>query len=120
MDEKVLVKKCANAINKGQKTELSVNLTNIDRTFGTILGAEITRKNKNGLADDTITVHCNGAGGQSFGAFIPKGLTLELTGDSNDYFGKGLSGGKLIVYPPKGITYKEDENIIIGLSLIHI
>ena len=84
MDEKVLVKKCANAINKGQKTELSVNLTNIDRTFGTILGAEITRKNKNGLADDTITVHCNGAGGQSFGAFIPKGLTLELTGDSND------------------------------------
>ena len=65
MDEKVLVKKCANAINKGQKTELSVNLTNIDRTFGTILGAEITRKNKNGLADDTITVHCNGAGGMS-------------------------------------------------------
>ena len=114
MDEKVLVKKCANAINKGQKTELSVDLTNIDRTFGTILGAEITRKNKNGLADDTITVHCNGAGGQSFGAFIPKGLTLELTGDSNDYFGKGLSGGKLIVYPPKGIRFKAEENIIVG------
>ena len=101
MDEKVLVKKCVNAINKGQKTELSVNLTNIDRTFGTILGAEITRKNKDGLADDTITVHCNGAGGQSFGAFIPKGLTLELTGDSNDYFGKGLSGGKLILKVPE-------------------
>ena len=114
MDEKVLVKKCANAINKGQKTELSVNLTNIDRTFGTILGAEITRKNKNGLADDTITVHCNGAGGQSFGAFIPKGLTLELTGDSNDYFGKGLSGGKLIVVPPKDSTIKPEDNIIIG------
>ena len=105
MDEKVLVKKCANAINKGQKTELSVNLTNIDRTFGTILGAEITRKNKNGLADDTITVHCNGAGGQSFGAFIPKGLTLELTGDSNDYFGKGLSGGKLILKVPEKAAY---------------
>ena len=114
MDEKVLVKKCANAINKGQKTELSVNLTNIDRTFGTILGAEITRKNKNGLADDTITVHCNGAGGQSFGAFIPKGLTLELTGDSNDYFGKGLSGGKLILKVPEKAAYKAEENIIEG------
>ena len=114
MVEKVLVKKCANAINKGQKTELSVNLTNIDRTFGTILGAEITRKNKNGLADDTITVHCNGAGGQSFGAFIPKGLTLELTGDSNDYFGKGLSGGKLILKVPEKAAYKAEENIIVG------
>ena len=114
MDEKVLVKKCVNAINKGQKTELSVNLTNIDRTFGTILGAEITRKNKDGLADDTITVHCNGAGGQSFGAFIPKGLTLELTGDSNDYFGKGLSGGKLILKVPEKAAYKAEENIIVG------
>ena len=114
MDEKVLVKKCVNAINKGQKTELSVNLTNIDRTFGTILGAEITRKNKDGLADDTITVHCNGAGGQSFGAFIPKGLTLKLTGDSNDYFGKGLSGGKLILKVPEKAAYKAEENIIVG------
>ena len=114
MDEKVLVKKCVNAINKGQKTELSVNLTNIDRTFGTFLGAEITRKNKDGLADDTITVHCNGAGGQSFGAFIPKGLTLELTGDSNDYFGKGLSGGKLILKVPEKAAYKAEENIIVG------
>ena len=114
MDEKVLVKKCVNAINKGQKTELSVNLTNIDRTFGTILGAEITRKNKDGLADDTITVHCNGAGGQSFGAFIPKGLTLELTGDINDYFGKGLSGGKLILKVPEKAAYKAEENIIVG------
>ena len=114
MDEKVLVKKCVNAINKGQKTELSVNLTNIDRTFGTIIGAEITRKNKDGLADDTITVHCNGAGGQSFGAFIPKGLTLELTGDSNDYFGKGLSGGKLILKVPEKAAYKAEENIIVG------
>src|SRR5699024_382124 len=62
----------------------------------------------------TFTVKCNGAGGQSFGAFIPKGLTLELEGDSNDYFGKGLSGGKLIVYPPKSVTFRQDENIIIG------
>ena len=63
---------------------------------------------------DTFVVHCNGAGGQSFGAFIPKGLTLALEGDSNDYFGKGLSGGKLAVFPPKGSKFKEDENIIIG------
>ena len=61
-----------------------------------------------------IRDRCKGAGGQSFGAFIPKGLTLELTGDSNDYFGKGLSGGKLIVYPPTGVKFKADENIIIG------
>lgn len=67
-----------------------------------------------GLEEDTYTVKCNGAGGQSFGAFIPKGLTLELVGDSNDYFGKGLSGGKLIVYPPKSAKFKQDENIIIG------
>ena len=69
---------------------------------------------KNGAPDDTFTVKCCGGGGQSFGAFIPKGLTLELCGDSNDYFGKGLSGGKLIVYPPKESTFKPDENVIIG------
>ena len=79
-----------------------------------MFGSEITSHYPEGLPEDTFTVKCTGAGGQSFGAFIPKGLTLELVGDSNDYFGKGLSGGKLIVYPPKGITYKEDENIIIG------
>jgi glutamate synthase (ferredoxin) len=81
---------------------------------GTLFGAEITRRYPDGLPEDTFTVLCNGAGGQSFGAFIPRGLTLELVGDSNDYFGKGLSGGKLVVYPPTGVTYKEDENIIIG------
>jgi glutamate synthase (ferredoxin) len=79
-----------------------------------LLGAELTRKFGESLLEDTYKVNCKGAGGQSFGAFIPKGLTLELAGDSNDYFGKGLSGGKLIIYPPKGATYKEDENIIIG------
>lgn len=86
----------------------------MDRAFGTIFGSEITKLYGDTLEDDTFTVKCTGAGGQSFGAFIPKGLTLELVGDSNDYFGKGLSGGRLIVYPPKGITYKQDENIIIG------
>ena len=88
---------------------------NTDRSVGTLTGAEITRiHGENVLADDTFTVKCNGSGGQSFGAFIPKGLTLELTGDSNDYFGKGLSGGKLILNPPKTSTFKADENIIVG------
>ena len=97
LDEKVLIQKCARAITKGEHTEITVDVTNTDRAFGTILGAEITRQTKQRLLEDTIVVNCHGAGGQSFGAFIPKGLTLNLTGDSNDYFGKGLSGGKLIV-----------------------
>ena len=79
-----------------------------------MFGSEITKRYPEGLEEDTFTVKCRGAGGQSFGAFIPKGLTLELEGDSNDYFGKGLSGGKLIVYPPRGVRFKQDENIIIG------
>ncbi len=102
LDEKVLLKKCAPAISKGEQVNCDVDVTNTDRTFGTILGAEITRQTGTGLPDDTVTViNCHGAGGQSFGAFIPKGLTLKLTGDSNDYFGKGLSGGKLIVKVPE-------------------
>ena len=114
VDEKVLLKKFATALDEKQKRSVEVDVTNTDRTVGTLLGAEITRRFGETLDEDTFTVKCNGAGGQSFGAFIPKGLTLELVGDSNDYFGKGLSGGKLIVYPPTGCTYKEDENIIIG------
>ena len=114
LDEKVLVRKCAPAIQKGEKVSVDVNVTNTDRAFGTILGSEITRNHKDGLAEDTVTVNCTGAGGQSFGAFIPKGLTLKLTGDSNDYFGKGLSGGKLIVKVPEKAGYKAEENIIVG------
>ena len=114
VDEKVLLKKFATALDEKQKRSVEVDVTNTDRAVGTLLGAEITRRFGETLDEDTFTVKCNGAGGQSFGAFIPKGLTLELVGDSNDYFGKGLSGGKLIVYPPKGSTFKESENIIIG------
>ncbi|MDO4169985.1 MAG: glutamate synthase large subunit [Lachnospiraceae bacterium] len=113
-DQTVLLKQFKQALENGQKRSIEIDVTNIDRSFGTIFGAEITKRYKNTLEDDTFTVKCNGAGGQSFGAFIPKGLTLELVGDSNDYFGKGLSGGKLIVYPPKGSSFKADENIIIG------
>ena len=102
------------AIDSGEPAERKVSLKSTDRTFGTLLGAEITRRHPEGIAEDTITIHCSGSGGQSFGAFIPKGLTLELIGDSNDYFGKGLSGGKLIVAAPKEASYDPHENILAG------
>ena len=114
LDERVLVKELLPALEKHQKRSLEVYVTNTNRTFGTIFGSEITRRYPEGVEEDSYVIKCTGAGGQSFGAFIPKGLTLELVGDGNDYFGKGLSGGKLIVYPPKGVTFKHEENIIIG------
>ena len=114
LDERVLLKQFAKGLETGRGGSVEVDVTNTNRTFGTILGAEITRKFGTALEDDTFRVRCNGAGGQSFGAFIPKGLTLELIGDSNDYFGKGLSGGKLIVYPPKGSRFAAEDNIIVG------
>ena len=90
-------------------------VANTNRVVGTITGSEITRRfGPRGLPEDTIQLHFQGAAGQSFGAFIPKGMTLELEGDGNDYFGKGLSGGKVIAYPPCGSTFKAEENIIIG------
>lgn len=114
LDERVLIKQFGNALETKQKKRIEVEVTNTDRAFGTILGSEITKRYDDTVEEDTFQVLCKGAGGQSFGAFIPKGLTLELAGDSNDYFGKGLSGGKLIVYPPKGSRFRQDENIIIG------
>lgn len=114
LDEKVLLKKLGTALKKGEKASVSVEVSNTDRTFGTILGAEITRQHKNGLPEDTLTVNCKGSGGQSFGAFIPKGLTLNLEGDTNDYYGKGLSGGKLVIYPPKNRHYCAQDNMIVG------
>jgi glutamate synthase (ferredoxin) len=113
-DINVLLKQLGPALEKKQKRTIDTEVTNVNRSFGTIFGSEITRKYDDTLEEDTYIIKCNGAGGQSFGAFIPKGLTLELVGDSNDYFGKGLSGGKLIVYPPAGVKFKKDENIIIG------
>ena len=114
IDEKLLLPKLKKALETGEKARITANVTNIDRTLGTILGSNITRKFEDTLAEDTITVECHGSGGQSFGAFIPKGLTLELIGDSNDYLGKGLSGGKIVVYPPKGSNFEAEENIIVG------
>lgn len=114
IDEKIIMTRLQGALRHKQPKKIEIDVKNIDRTVGTIFGSEITRLYGNSLDEDTYVVKCNGSGGQSFGAFIPKGLTLELVGDSNDYFGKGLSGGKLIVYPPKCAKYKQDENIIIG------
>jgi glutamate synthase (ferredoxin) len=114
LDEKVLLKKLKTAMANHQSKTIQVDVTNVDRTFGTILGSEITKTFEDTLEEDTYKVQCNGSGGQSFGAFIPKGITLTLEGDSNDYIGKGLSGGKVAVYPPKGSTYKPEKNIIIG------
>jgi glutamate synthase (ferredoxin) len=112
IDEKVLLKKFK--LNEKHSQKIKVAASNTDRAFGTILGSEITKKYGTSLKDDTFVIEAKGSGGQSFGAFIPKGLTIELEGDSNDYFGKGLSGGKLIAYPPKASIFKADENIIIG------
>ena len=114
IDEKVFLKEFKSALAGKKKKKIEINVRNIDRTLGTIFGSEITKKYGDTLPEDQYTVKCNGSGGQSFGAFIPKGLTLELCGDSNDYFGKGLSGGKLVLYPPKNIKFESNENIIVG------
>ena len=115
-DEAVLLKDEAilQAIKEGKTAVAELSVGNTDRTFGTLLGAEITRNHHEGLPEDTITIRCQGAAGQSFGAFIPKGLTLDLTGDANDYFGKGLSGGKMIVKAPAEAAYDAEDNIIAG------
>ena len=115
-DMKVLMKKFKKSFDMAEPKPASVKLEvgNTDRAFGSIFGSEITAKFGNTLPDDTFRVSCTGYGGQSFGAFIPKGLTLELIGDCNDYLGKGLSGGKIIVCPPENVTYDRSENIVIG------
>ena len=114
LDKSVLIKKLMPSVKSSHAKAIDIHVGNVNRAFGTQLGAEITRLHPDGLPEDTITVHAQGSGGQSFGAFIPKGLTMTLEGDSNDYFGKGLSGGKLVVFPPKKAAFKPDENIIIG------
>jgi len=115
LDNKVLLEICKPVLESGTPVEAILPIRNVNRTVGTILGSEITRRyGTDGLPPDTVRLHFNGSAGQSFGAFIPDSMTLILEGDSNDYIGKGLSGGKIIVYPPKGSTFKPEENIIIG------
>ena len=100
---------------QGEKVSAELPITNVDRVVGTIVGNEITRAyGPDGLPDDTVRLRFTGSAGQSFGAFVPKGMTLELVGDTNDYLGKGLSGGTIVLYPPSGSKFKPEENIIAG------
>ncbi len=115
LDNTTLLKLCEPALSKGERVRASLPIHNTHRVVGTILGSELTRRyGLHGLPEDTIHLKFTGSAGQSFGAFVPRGITLELEGDSNDYIGKGLSGGKIIVYPPKESTFVPEENIIIG------
>jgi glutamate synthase (ferredoxin) len=115
LDQKVLLDLCKPALEKGEKVIADLPINNVNRVVGTILGSEVTRKyGVEGLPEDTIRLNFKGSAGQSFGAFIPRGMTLTLEGDANDYVGKGLSGGKIIIYPPSGSTFVPEENIIIG------
>jgi glutamate synthase (ferredoxin) len=115
LDNQVLLDLAAPALERKEKVKATLPIRNTNRVVGTILGSEVTRRfGPNGLPDDTIHFHFQGSAGQSFGAFVPPGMTLELEGDANDYFGKGLSGGKVILYPPEGSTFEPEENIIVG------
>ena len=114
LDESILLKKLGKQLKQGEKGCLTLNISSTHRTLGTIFGSEITKLHGNSLPEDTYTILCHGGGGQSFGALIPAGMTMVIEGDSNDYFGKGLSGGKLIVYPPRNSPFLAEENIIIG------
>ncbi len=114
LDMTVLLDLCAPAIERGEKVKATLPIKNVNRVVGTILGNEITKRHAAGLPEDTVHLHFQGSAGQSFGAFVPKGVTLELEGDANDYLGKGLSGGKIVLYPPAGSTFVPEENIIAG------
>ena len=114
LDITTLLDLCKPAIERGEKVKATLPIKNTNRVVGTILGNEITKRNWHGLPDDTVHLHFQGSAGQSLGAFVPKGVTIELEGDANDYVAKGLSGGKIIIYPPAGSTFIPEDNIIIG------
>jgi len=120
LDMTTLIPLCREALEKKKPVNIILPIRNINRTVGTILGYEITRRYGGaGLPDDTIRIHFNGSAGMSFGAFVPRGVTLTLEGDANDYLGKGLSGGKIIVYPPRHSTFVPEENILIGNVVLY-
>ena len=113
--DQVLLPKAAPALERGEPVEWTEPIRNVNRTVGTMLGSEVTRLYGGvGLPDDTIRIHFHGSAGQSFGAFVPRGMTLTLEGDANDYVGKGLSGGKLVVFPPPDSPFVAEDNIVIG------
>jgi len=110
-----LIRRAAPAVDDGRVVEIELPITNVNRTVGTMLGSVVTRTwGGDGLPDDTIRVHLRGSAGQSFGAFVPRGITMRLEGDANDYFGKGLSGGRLIVHPDRDATFPAEDNVIAG------
>jgi len=120
LDQEVLIERCKPALDEKKPVRFEVPIRNINRTVGTMLGAEISRKyGSKGLPDDTIQITFHGSAGQSFGAFVPKGMTLRLEGDANDYVGKGLCGGKIIVKPSADATFPAEENIIVGNVLLY-
>lgn len=115
LDNTHLLKLCKPALERGEKVRIDLPITNINRVVGTITGSEITRRHgAEGLPEDTVYLRFTGSAGQSLAAFAPKGMTFELEGDANDYVGKGLSGGKIIIYPPRGSKFRPEEQIIIG------
>jgi glutamate synthase (ferredoxin) len=115
LDYTTIIPACREAIEHRKPVSLRLPICNVNRTVGTMLGSRITKRwGGEGLPDDTIQVHFTGSAGQSFGAFVPRGVTFTLEGDANDYWGKGLSGGTLIVFPPRRSTFVAEENIIIG------
>ena len=114
VDLKVLEPQLGSALSAGESRRLSLQVSSTHRAVGTILGSDVTRLHGDSLPEDTFTIQCTGGGGQSFGAFLPKGVTLRLEGDANDYLGKGLSGGTIVVYPPKGSPFDPAENILVG------
>ena len=114
VDMKTLLPKFEPYFNEKKSHAETISISSTDRTVGTILSSVVTKQFNNTLQDDTYTVHCNGGAGQSFGAFVQKGITLDVHGDANDYFGKGLSGGKLIIRPKNEAKFKPNENVIIG------
>jgi glutamate synthase domain-containing protein 2/glutamate synthase domain-containing protein 1/glutamate synthase domain-containing protein 3 len=115
-----IIEKSSAALNQKKPVNLSLPILNVNRAVGTLLSSEIARKHgEKGLPDNTIHCKFNGSAGQSFGAFLAQGVTLELEGDANDYTGKGLSGGRLIIYPPKNSTFRAEENILVGNTVLY-
>jgi glutamate synthase (NADPH/NADH) large chain len=115
-----LIRQAAPALDRRERVEIASPIRNVNRTVGTMLGAEVTRRfGGEGLPDDTITIAFEGSAGQSFGAFLPKGITLRLEGDANDYTGKGLSGGRIVVRPSKIATFAAEDNIIAGNVVLY-
>jgi glutamate synthase (ferredoxin) len=115
LDSTTLIPLCEPALEHAERVEADLPIRNVNRVVGTTLGSEVTRRyGGRGLPEDTISLRFHGSAGQSFGAFIPSGVTLTLEGDANDYIGKGLSGGKIVLYPPRESTFVAEDNVIAG------